>query len=73
MKSNCGCKDDSLCKEGKKLWRMTSIKGRVRYSYHRVIALGVDWYSGYSIRANNVTPDGIKLKTPTIIEIPITT
>lgn len=62
MKSNCGCTDDSLCKTGNKLWKLSSFKGRQLYSYHRVIALGMDGYRGYSIRANNKDVDGNNLK-----------
>lgn len=38
---NCGCTDDSLCKEGKRLWKLKSFKGRKAYSYHRMKALGL--------------------------------
>jgi len=66
----CGCTDDSLCKEGKRLWKLTGSKGRKSYSYHRMKALNLLDNLGRAtmgmvdIWANNRDSDGNKLKFP---------
>lgn len=39
--NKCECKEDSLCGEAKKLWKLKSIKGKNKYSFHRLNALGL--------------------------------
>jgi hypothetical protein len=57
--NKCGCTDDILCKEAKRLWKRRNFAGRKLYSYHRKKALnlldegGFDKIHGYSIWANN--------------------
>lgn len=41
FKSQCGCDDDILCKEGKRLWKLKGFRNRKRYSYHRMSALNL--------------------------------
>jgi hypothetical protein len=33
--NKCGCTDDILCKEAKRLWKRRNFAGRKLYSYHR--------------------------------------
>lgn len=58
--SSCGCTDDSLCKEAKRLWKYKGFAGRRLYSYHRRKALELLHINGYDIRANNY--EGIILR-----------
>jgi len=62
----CGCTDDSLCDLAKKLWRMTSSKGRQKYNNHRQLALNSDSCVD-SYWANNITPDGEKIPLKTLL------
>ena len=58
--SACGCSDDALCPEAKKLWKLKRSEGRRHYSFHRMNALKMldEWgkpkHNGYTIWANNV-------------------
>jgi len=54
IKSLCGCSDDILCAEAKKLWKYKSIKNRKKYSDHRLTALRLKNVNGMSIWANNL-------------------
>lgn len=58
MITKCGCTDDTLCKDAKRLWKRRNFAGRKMYSYHRLFALGLDHIQGMSIWANNIDPNG---------------
>ena len=41
INNSCGCLDDILCVNAKKLWKLKSLKSKREYSCHRLNALGL--------------------------------
>jgi hypothetical protein len=58
----CGCTENVLCEEAKRLWNKTTFGDRRIYSIHRCRALNIPYEEGNDMRSLNKNSEGKKLK-----------